>query len=351
MRTLRSPERRAVGLSGNRRVALLAALGLFVLVAATRAAVDDPDEPITLFYVVPVALAAVAGGTVPGLLAGLVAVVLYVTWAAVEDVPLTAITLASRVAPFLLVGGLVGVFADRSRRALQALREREEELAESNRDLERFAYVASHDLSEPLRTISGFTTLLARRYRGRLDDDADEFIAFIEDGTQRMQALITALLELSRAGRRGREHERVELDEALAEVLSGLRARIEESGARVSADDLPAVTGDPTQLRQLLQNLVANALKFRGEAPAEVEVRSAPDGDRVRVTVADRGIGITPEQAERIFEPFHRAAAGYEGTGIGLAVCARIATAHGGRIWAEPRPGGGTLVHVTLPTA
>jgi len=266
-------------------------------------------------------------------------------------VPLGAVRLASRVAPFLLVGGLVGVFADRSRRALRALRKREEELAESNRDLERFAYVASHDLSEPLRTISGFTTLLARRYRGRLDDDADEFIGFIEDGTQRMQALITALLELSRAGRRGREHERVELDAVLAEVLAGLGARIEESGARVTASGLPAVTGDPVQLSQLLQNLVANALKFCGEAPAEVEVRAAPDGDRVRVTVADRGIGITPEQAERIFEPFHRAAAGYEGTGIGLAVCARIAAAHGGRIWAEPRPGGGTLVHVTLPAA
>ncbi len=322
---------------------------LFVLVAAARFAVGDPDEPVTLFFVVPVALVAVAAGAVPGLAAAALGLAVFLLWAVAEDVPLSVVAVVSRAAPFVLVGGLVGVFADRSRNALADLRRREDELARSNQELERFAYVASHDLAEPLRTISGFTTLLARRYRGRLDEDADEFLGFIEDGTRRMQTLIDALLDLSRAGRPTRARERVELDEALADVLSALRSRLGEGGARVTAHDLPAVTGDPTQLRQLLQNLVANALKFRGDAPADVEVSARLEGPQVRLTVADRGIGIQPEQAERIFEPFQRLAAGYEGTGIGLAVCARIAAAHGGRIWAEARPGGGSLFHVTLP--
>jgi signal transduction histidine kinase len=325
------------------------AFALFALVTLVRFASDNPAETVTLFYVVPVAVVAVAGGGVAGLLAAAFALALVVLWARLEDVPLTAIDYLSRAATFAFVGGLVGFFADRSRRALREVRRREEDLQRSNADLERFAYVASHDLAEPLRTISGFATLLTRRYRGRLDDDADEFLGFIEDGTRRMQELIRALLDLSRAGRSTREPERVELDEALADVVRTLRARIEETGARVSAQDLPAITGDPVQLRQLLQNLVANALKFRGEQPAEVEVWARRRDGEVQVTVADRGIGIAPDQAERIFEPFQRAASGYDGAGIGLAVCARIVASHGGRIWAEPRPGGGSLFTFALP--
>ena len=326
-----------------------AALALFALVTLLRFLTADPAETITLFYVVPIAMVAVASGGVPGLLAALGALVLVVVWAQVQDVGLSAIDYLSRGAAFAFVGGLVGIYADRTRRALAELRRREVELERSNADLERFAYVASHDLAEPLRTISGFSTLLTRRYRGRLDSDADEFLGFIEDGTRRMQDLIKALLDLSRAGRSSRQPERVDLDEALADVLRTLRARIDDTGARVTAENLPSVSGDAVQLRQLLQNLVANAVKFRGDEPGEVEVWARHEGEEVQVTVADRGIGIAPEQAQRIFEPFQRAASGYDGTGIGLAVCARIVLAHGGRIWAEPRPGGGSLFTFALP--
>ena len=199
-------------------------------------------------------------------------------------------------------------------------------------------FLRPHPWDPPLRTISGFTTLLGRRYKGRLDHEADEFIGFIEDGARRMQELIRALLDLSRAGTSANNPVRVDLAAALAEVLNGLHAQIRDQDATVRAEGLPTVTGDPAQVRQLLQNLVANAVKFRAEEPPRVEVSARQvNDDRVEVSIADNGIGVPPDQAERIFEPFQRAAAGHEGTGIGLAVCARIVATHRGRIWVEPR--------------
>jgi signal transduction histidine kinase len=209
--------------------------------------------------------------------------------------------------------------------------------------------VASHDLAEPLRTISGFTTLLGRRYKGKLDRDADEFIGFIEDGTRRMQELISALLDLSRAGQGPKSREQVDLAGTLGEVLNALHARIREQEAHVRGEGLPTVEGDPAQLRQLLQNLVANAVKFRSDLPPRVEITARElSMGRVEISVADNGIGVPPEQAERIFEPFQRAAAGHEGAGIGLAVCSRIVSTHGGRIWVEPRPEGGSVFRFIL---
>jgi signal transduction histidine kinase len=348
-----------------RRWAIPIALGLFAAVTAVRFAVTDPSVgSITLLFIVPIALLAIAEGTGAGLASAGLALVLVAVWAIVRDIDITAVDYATRAVAFGTTGGVVGIFADRARANMKALREREEtlaavstqlreradELERSNADLERFAYVASHDLAEPLRTISGFTTLLGRRYKGKLDRQADEFIGFIEDGTRRMQDLIRALLDLSRAGQSSGRPERVDLAAALAEVLNSLHAQIREQEATVRAEGLPVVTGDAAQLRQLLQNLIANAVKFHTEERPVVEVSARHVGDdRVEVSVADNGIGVPADQAERIFQPFERAAAGHEGAGIGLAVCARIVATHRGRIWVEPRQKGGSVFRFTLP--
>jgi signal transduction histidine kinase len=350
-----------------RRWAIPISLVLFAVITLARFLVDVDSAgsgSITLLYTLPIALLAIAEGAGAGLAGAGLSIILVAVWSTTKDVDITAVDYATRAVAFGTTGGLVGWFADRSRSSLRALREREEalarlshemreraaELERSNADLERFAYVASHDLAEPLRTISGFTTLLGRRYKGQLDREADEFIGFIEDGTRRMQELIRALLDLSRAGQAATDPQRVDLAAALAEVLNSLHAQIRDQDATVRAEGLPAVTGDPAQLRQLLQNLIANAVKFRTETPPVVEVSARPvDGDRVEVSIADNGIGVPADQAEQIFQPFHRAAAGHEGTGIGLAVCARIVATHRGRIWVEPRKEGGTVFRFTLP--
>jgi signal transduction histidine kinase len=348
-----------------RRWAIPIAFGLFVAIAVVRYTVTDPGVgSVTLLFALPIALLAIAEGAGAGLAAAGVAMIVVAVWSIVRDVDISAVDYAARAIAFGTTGGLVGWFADRARANVETLREREEalaalstqlreraeELERSNADLERFAYVASHDLAEPLRTISGFTTLLGRRYRGKLDREADEFIGFIEDGTRRMQELIRALLDLSRAGQSANNPQRVDLAAALAEVLNSLHAQIRDENATVRAEGLPVVTGDAAQLRQLLQNLVANAVKFRGDEPPVVTLSARNvDGDRVEVSVADNGIGVPPDQAERIFQPFQRAAAGHEGTGIGLAVCARIVATHRGRIWVEPREEGGSVFRFTLP--
>jgi len=236
-------------------------------------------------------------------------------------------------------------------RGEEALAARSEELERSNRELEQFAYVASHDLQEPLRMVASYTQLLARRYRDRLDADAEEFIGFAVDGVTRMQALINDLLAYSRVGTRGGAFAPVDTEAVLARVLASLGPAMEDAGAEVTHDPLPTVVGDAGQLGQLLQNLVANAIKFRGEAPPRVHV-SAERGEGEWVfTVRDNGIGIDPAYADRIFVIFQRlhTRSEYPGTGIGLAICKKIVERHGGRIGFEPAPGGGTVFRFTIP--
>jgi len=240
--------------------------------------------------------------------------------------------------------------------AHRLLDEQARDLERSNRDLEQFAYVASHDLQEPLRKVSSFCSMLQRRYAGQLDDRADQYIAFAVDGAQRMQRLINDLLAFSRVGRTTSGFEAVDL-RALGETavtqLENVRA---EAGGTVEVGDLPTVQGDPALLRQLLLNLVGNALKFRREAvPPVVRVTAERTGDEWEIAVADNGIGIEPEYAEKVFVIFQRLHGRdqYSGTGIGLALAKKIVEFHGGRIWLDttPRDEPGTTVRFTLPLA
>jgi PAS domain S-box-containing protein len=237
------------------------------------------------------------------------------------------------------------------RRAEEALSAHARELARSNDDLQQFAYVASHDLQEPLRMVASYTQLLARRYRGALDADADEFIAFAVDGVTRMQALINDLLAYSRVGSRESERAPVSLEEVLGRVLHTLSPATQTEGATVTHDPLPTVQGDAGQLAQLFQNLIGNAIKFRGADPPRVHVSARHEDGGWVVSVRDNGIGIAPEFATRIFAIFQRlhSRTEYPGTGIGLAICRKIVERHGGRIWVESEPGHGSTFNFTLP--
>jgi PAS domain S-box-containing protein len=232
------------------------------------------------------------------------------------------------------------------------LRARAADLERSNADLEQFAYVASHDLSEPLRMVAGFVQLLRKRYEGRLDDDADEFIGYTVDGVNRMQALIDDLLAFSRVGRGDRELTDVDAGAAARRARDALSAPLAETGADVEIGELPTVRGDERELGQLFQNLISNALKFHGDDPPRVRVTAdAEDGGAEwRFAVADNGIGIEPRHAERIFKMFQRLHGrdAYAGTGIGLAICKKIVEHHGGRIWVEPNADAGSVFRFTL---
>ncbi len=247
------------------------------------------------------------------------------------------------------------------RRAEAALEVTTVKLQHSNDELEHFASVASHDLQEPLRMVSSFLQLLQRRYADQLDETADEYIAYAVDGAKRMQVLIQNLLAYSRVDSRANPFEPVQVGELVQHVKEDLSVAIEEHSASVTVDDLPTVMADSTQLRQVFQNLIGNALKFNGETAPAVHV-SAERTDHVlddepspagwRFGISDNGIGIAPEHAERIFEIFQRLHTRdeYEGTGIGLAMCKKIVERHGGRIWFDSEPGTGTTFYFTLPS-
>lgn len=248
--------------------------------------------------------------------------------------------------------GAVGAAEDITERknAEYELRNRAEELARSNRELEQFAYVASHDLQEPLRTVSGFAELLAKRYQNQLGEEADEYIGFITAGTRRMKSLIEDLLRYSRVSRERTELSQVDLNTVLQTALANLQAAISSSGARIDAGPLPSVRADRQQLVQLFQNLVGNAIKFRSEATPEVRIQAERRGKEWWFSVRDNGIGIAPDSAERVFQLFQRLHTRdvYEGNGIGLTICKKIVDLHGGRIWVEPgNPG--SVFHFTLP--
>jgi len=225
------------------------------------------------------------------------------------------------------------------------------DLRRSNRDLEQFAYVASHDLQEPLRMVASYTQLLAQRYEGQLDEKAQTYIYYAVDGATRMQRLINDLLTYSRVNTQGRALEPTDSHAVLGEALRNLSAAIEESGAMVTNDDLPTVCADAGQLQQVFQNLIANAIKFHGQTPPRVHISARAEGGEWLFSVEDNGIGIDAQHADRLFVIFQRlhTRQEYPGTGIGLAVCKRIVERHGGRIWFDSQPGRGSTFWFTLP--
>jgi len=238
------------------------------------------------------------------------------------------------------------------RKAMEkALKKKTEELARSNEDLEQFAYVASHDLQEPLRTVASYVQLLAKRYEGKLGSEADEFIGFASDGAVRMWKLINDLLTYSRVGTQGKELSPTDSEAVLALSLNDLKLAIEENGALVTHDPLPRVIADHFQLGQLFQNLIGNAIKFRSNEPPRVHLSASRNGNGWTFSVRDNGIGIAAEYSERIFVIFQRlhSRKEYAGTGIGLAICKKIVERHGGRIWVESEVGKGATFYFILP--
>jgi PAS domain S-box-containing protein len=226
-----------------------------------------------------------------------------------------------------------------------------DELKRSNEDLTRFASAAAHDLQEPLRGIEGFIKLLEKRYKGKLDEKADEFIDYLVDDVMRMQQLIKDLLEYSRVSAKGKVFITVNCSVVIEQALSNLRSAIDESGAVVTYDLLPTVMGDDAQLIRLFQNLIGNAIKFRSIEPLKIHLSAKREGNEWIFSVRDTGIGIDPKHAERIFIIFQRLCTRqeYPGTGIGLAICKRIVERHGGRIWVESNLGKGATFYFTIP--
>ncbi|WP_436347783.1 sensor histidine kinase [Natronorubrum sp. FCH18a] len=279
---------------------------------------------------------------------------------------------------FACVAGFgIGTYDARARTATYKLQQQnrtlervQTQLEESNERLEQFAYVASHDLKEPLRMVSSYLQLIDGRYADDLDSDGEEFLEYAVDGAERMQGMIDGLLEYSRVETRGDPFEPVDLEAAILDVRKNLELRLEETNADVEIEQLPRVEGDASQLQQLFQNLLSNAVEYSGEEPPRVSVTAERDGSEWIVSVRDEGIGIDPADQERIFRIFQRlhSQEEHEGTGIGLALCERIVERHGvransvrpgstdersesvgGEIWVESEPGEGTTVSFTLP--
>ena len=251
------------------------------------------------------------------------------------------------------IDGLVAVLNDitKLKMAEERLAQHAEELARSNSELEQFAYIASHDLQEPLRMVSSYCQLLKKRYYGKLEGDACEFIDFAVDGAQRMQTLIEDLLTYSRVGTRGQPFETTDCNEVMATVTNNLQIAIEESAADIKCSKLPVTIADRTQLVQLFQNLIGNAIKFRnGEVP-KIRIRSKKENGRWVFSIKDNGIGIDAEFKQRIFEIFQRLHSKdkYPGTGIGLAICKKIVERHNGEIWLESQSDKGSTFYFTLP--
>jgi PAS domain S-box-containing protein len=251
-----------------------------------------------------------------------------------------------------VIAAQLGTLVQR-RQTEEALRRHAEELARSNADLEQFAYVASHDLQEPLRMVASYTQLLARRYGDRLDGDAHEFIGFAVEGVTRMQQLIHDLLSFSRIGTRGESFVPISLEALVERVLRDMEPQLEAAGAIVEVGPLPRVAGDSAQLYQVFQNLIDNAVKFRGSEPPRIRIGATGEEGWWVISVEDNGIGIEADYHDRIFSIFQRlhTRAEYPGTGIGLAICKKVVERHGGRIWVESQPGAGTRFCFRLPAA
>jgi len=229
---------------------------------------------------------------------------------------------------------------------------RTEELMRSNEELQQFAYIASHDLQEPLRTVSIFAQLLAKRYRGQLQGDADQFIRYIVEGSERMERLIHDLLDFSRVDARGTDYfARTRCDDVLTDAVHNLHSLITENGARVTHDALPVVMADPVQLTRLFQNLLVNSIRYRSDAPPEIHIAAEARDNEWWFSVEDNGIGIEPQYAEKVFGIFKclHPRDQYPGSGMGLAICRKIVSRHEGRIWVESDLGQGATFRFTLP--
>jgi PAS domain S-box-containing protein len=248
--------------------------------------------------------------------------------------------------------GSVSAFIDvtKSKDAEIRMGELLKELGRSNKDLEQFAYVTSHDLKEPLRMVSSFTQLLEKRYKGKLDQDADEFIKFIVDGTERMQHLLDDLLEYARITE-VKEYEKVSLNEVVEESINNLKMAIEESSAIITIDTLPSIDANRTLMVQLFQNLIANAIKFQSEKTPKIHIHSRKKDNKYYISVKDNGIGINPKYQERIFKVFQRlhTVDEYDGTGIGLSITQKIVAHHKGNIWVKSEPGKGSIFSFSIP--
>lgn len=349
------------------------ALASFPLLLALRLQVEDTRAPVLLFLAVPVLVIGVRHGRTAGLVAGLGASGLYTAWASsVPDVHFGDLDHVARYAVFLTVGTVAGAASDRLRRASarqqqisdavvasnRRLAEANErlsvlnaELKSSNADLRQFGYVASHDLAEPLRTMSSFAGLLERRCSDALDDDGRQYVRFINDGATRMQALISDLRDYTRTSSAEMVLLPVDLEDVARDVRAVLRGTLERRGAQLRTGPLPVVAGDRSMLGLVLQNLVANAVKFNASDQPVVEVSAELRGGAWHIDVADNGIGIDPAGAQRAFGLFTRLQPreAYDGTGLGLAIAKRIVERHRGTIGIAPREGGGTVVTMTLP--
>jgi light-regulated signal transduction histidine kinase (bacteriophytochrome) len=235
--------------------------------------------------------------------------------------------------------------------AMEKLRQTSTDLERSNTELQQFAYVASHDLTEPLRMITSYLELLTSRAQGKLGGEEQEFIGYAVDGARRMQTLIQDLLAYARVDTRGRPLEPTDCERVLESVLANLKLAINESHAVIEHEPLPTVKGDVVQLTQVFQNLLGNAIKFHGSAPPRIHIGARRNRDEWFFYVKDNGIGIDPKNFSRIFVLFQRlhTRQEYPGTGMGLAICKKIIERHGGRIWAESKPGEGTTFFFTIP--
>jgi PAS domain S-box-containing protein len=250
------------------------------------------------------------------------------------------------------LGGFIGIFRDITERkqAEEKLEQVVKELVRSNSDLEQFASIASHDLKSPLLSISGFAKLLNKNYKDKLDKDAHEYIDFILNGIDRMENLVNGLLTYSRIGTSSSKLNPVDVNKIFVQAIANLTVEIEKYGAKVTHDSLPTVIGNDVQLEQLLQNMIGNAIKFRGQELPRVHISVDQKGENWVFSVKDNGIGIASEDMERIFNMFHSLHRGeYKGTGIGLAICKKIVELHGGNIWVESQPGKGSIFYFTIP--
>ena len=376
---------------------LAVAVVLFVVVLVLKLTIPAPGFGLPLLFDVPVALVALAYGARGGLIAAAVGMVLYAVGDIPAEVHSNVAGYLSRALTFFLLGGLLGLYVDRLRqvdraaRRLAAIAEQTDDgvvvcapdgtITEWNDGAARlFGYgaaeaVGAHvgilaapeqaaeereiatkvlggDLREPLRSVGGFAELLEQRYGDRLAGEGSRFLGFIREGVVRMQSMISDLLSYSRAGQARLRSEPTDVSELIRETLSSLDAAVRDAGAGFHVSQLPTVVADRAALTQVFGNLLSNAPKFSDrEAQVRVEVSAQPEAEGWRLTVADNGLGIAAGDSERVFRMFERLHGEdeYCGTGIGLSICRRIVERHGGRIWCEPRAGGGTAFHFTLP--